>query len=117
LQDASDCGGNDAGWRLGVEGHLVTAYLGRSGDGDLPSLAVGTRAPEREPTEVEATVLRVDVYVRAVVHDDVEVVGGELIHHERGLTRPEQPLTQPQSLDGGGESGTRGSRYHRHSPL
>lgn len=50
--------------------------------------------------------------LRAVDHDRVEAVGGELSYHERGLAWAEQPLSQPQGLDGDGEAGPLGRRTH-----
>lgn len=65
-----------------------TTHLGRAGDGDLPSLAVCAGAAEREPAEAEATVLRADVHVRAVVHNQVEVLCGELVRTSVGWPGP-----------------------------
>ncbi len=82
-----------------------------------PWAAIRAGTAVREPAKVEPTVLRADVHVRAVVHDQVEVVRCELVCHERQPAGTELPFAQPQSFDGGGETRAGGRHGHSQSPL
>lgn len=94
LQHGCHSCGDHIGRRLHVEGHLVAAGLGGAGDGDIPPLAVAAGAAEREPSEVEAAVRAAHMHVPPVVHDQVEVLGGDW--SMTSLGRPE-PSCQSRS--------------------
>lgn len=59
---------------------------------------VGAGATERKPAEVKAAVLLAEVHVRAIIHDEIELLRGKLLKHKRGLSGTELPLTQPQGF-------------------
>src|SRR5690606_9976471 len=107
----------DVGRRLGVERHVVAADLSGAGDSDLPPLAVRAGSAVRKPTEVEPAVLGADVHVRAIINDQVEILGRELVQDQSRLTGAELPLPQSQGLDSGGETGARRGYGHEQSPL